>query len=151
MKASASSAMTAFRSWSVVTTLKVSDAAVGELAVDEPGRDDAVAAARRKRRVGDGAHQPEPPPAVDQLDPAPGQLRPDRHGRVAIARVAPGAGSTRRRRQLRRSAISEPEPAQDRRHAPPPPSRWEIVFFSSADHSPSVRPPGGSAAARRGS
>ncbi len=75
------------------------DAAMGQLPIDEARRDHAGhATAGRQRRVGDRAHQPEPAAAVDELDPASCQLRPDRaprHPRSADR----CRGSPRRRRR----------------------------------------------------
>ena len=58
---------------------QVGQAAMGELAIDQPARDHADdLAARLERRVGDRAHQPDPAAAVDDADPACGQTAADR-------------------------------------------------------------------------
>ena len=125
-EACASSAMTAFRSWSVVTTLR---SVTPRWASSRSTRPDGMtpATAAGKRGIGDGAHQSEPAAAVHELDAAPRQLRPDRRSRVRVAGRAPS--SPRRRHRCCAAPASEPVPVQDRRHAAPRPSRGRSRSF----------------------
>ena len=111
MNASESSAITAFRSWSVVDDPQLAHAGMGQLAVDEPGRDHADhPTAGRQRRVGDGAHQPETAAAVDELDPAPGEPCPDRgRGRPRSPGRVPALAPQNTQIERRAGIASEPQ------------------------------------------
>ena len=106
-------------------------------------RDDADhLAAGGQRRVGEGAHQPDPAAAVDDADPALGEPAPDGPGQL---RGRPGSrpALAPQNTQIRRT--SEPE---RRAAAAPSGGRPAPGARSRASrpgvHSPSVRPPGGS-------
>ena len=125
---------------------QLGQAAVCQLAVDQPARDDTDdLAAGPQRRVGDGAHHADPTATVDDADPAFGEPGPDRRrelemGRIAArARAAEDADPTDRH-QRKPCAASR---GAIRRAAR---ARCEMACFSAGVQSPSVRPPGGSEA-----
>ena len=123
----------------------VDHAAVRQLAIDEPGRDDARhPTTGGQRTVRDRAHQADPAAAVDELDSTPGELSAHRSGDLGIARIATGARTAEHAdpSQLRHRQNPSSRRIGDIRRAAAP--RCEIRFFSSDVQRPSVRPPGGS-------
>ena len=90
---------------------------MGELAIDEPPRDDPDhLAAGGERGVRERAHQPDPAAAVDDADPACRQPRPRPRG-PARRRPASGRGSRRRRRRAASDPATPQNPSAGRRGA----------------------------------
>ena len=97
---------------------------------------------RLQRGIGERAHQPDAPAAVDDADAARGKARPDRACQLDVGRV------TTRTRAAEDADPLHQNPSSDscgaiRRAAR---ARCEIACFSAGLHSPRVRPPGGSVA-----
>ena len=92
MKPSASSAIIALRSWSDADHVQLGQPGVRQLAIDQPARDhpDHLATGGQ-RRVGQGAHQPDPAAAVDDPDAPLGEPPSDRPGQLAVALAPTGA------------------------------------------------------------
>src|SRR6185295_14696389 len=116
----------------------------------EAARDDADhAAAGGERRIGEGSHQPTPATAVDELDPEAREPLPGdaRRGRVTGVRATVRPAEHADRAEDRHAGPPQ-NPSSRRigviRRAARP--RCETAPFSSADHRPNVRPPGGSPA-----